>query len=167
MTSSKTVERFKTRMRFLEKAEHKNMERTFELAGLKVVLPWLDGFMEQVDKEDAESVFHSFVQLGVCPKLGCDCEYDVQEGSGGGPVSIWLHKNHTAYNRAVWQVISSKPGLIEGLRQEIRKDLDNPAQTIEQLVYGQTTSQQYARQLLACFIKEKPSRLWVGIDKER
>ena len=133
-----------------------------ELAGLKEVLGWLASFEESVAEGDANKVLNSLAQLGVCHAEKCDCDEDIDEDIDSFPSLVWTHAHHAEFNRAAWEIIAAKDGLIDALRLEIQKDIDGPVNRIGRSIYGEIVARPYARELLKFFIKDRPSPKWVG-----
>ena len=127
--------------------------------GLSEALVWLAEFKQIVANNDAATVLHHLVQLGVKHPDRCRC---VQEAMSDIPVVAWLHSNHAEYNRAVWEIVTQQPGMIDRLRSAIRADISGPSKRIDGQIYGEITARSYARALLASFIKHKPSTQWIG-----
>jgi len=136
-----------------------------ELAGLTEVLGWLRCLEDEVEKDDVFAVFNSFVHLGVCCADSCDCgEFGkADDDIDRSPSLVWMHRHHTEFNRAAWEIIAAKPGMIKALRRALNEDLRGPMTVYEDnRVFGEVISHRYARELLRFFVRENPSPAWVG-----
>lgn len=100
-------------------------------------------------------------QLGLNPHGKCDCEADAVEDVDAYPVFAWLHAHHAEYNRAVWEIVASRPGLIGQLREAIQADIDGPSERLGRHLFGEAIRRPYARSLLG-FVRPNPAVQWIG-----
>jgi hypothetical protein len=97
-----------------------------------VVEEWLTSFAAEYKVEQSPTkIIHSLVQLGVeTPNGGCDCNLKWAQESGSE--WEWLHHNHRAFNRKIWDILMTRPEMVAKLRRVLRDDLKTLSRTEEQ-----------------------------------
>lgn len=136
------------------------IDRFHELMGLNEILGWLDHFETSARTRDSDGILDHLVQLAVETPDACDCSPDRLRHPHDP--RAWMHPRHTEYNRAIWEIIMARPGLMKELCEAAHRDLNVPDIIEGERTYGKIFLKSYGRELLRHFLQARPSPAWVA-----
>lgn len=122
---------------------------------------WLIRFKRRVEAEGPTTIVHSLAQMGVATPVNCDCTVSNPESD---PEGAEFHGGHVRFNRAVHEILSAQPRLIQRIRRVLREDLKKTSHI--EPGYGQIVRKEYAKELLDKFLVKNPDPTWIGTTTE-
>ncbi len=135
-----------------------------ELRWITWALGALEGFAAYAEDHDAAGVLLQLMKLELFPIRFCACMLD-SAGMPNEPTAHgWIERCHVQYNRAIWELISSKPGLVEGLRPVLQAAIEGEGERSGRHLYGDVFDRAFGRGLLRGLITQQPSHEWIGND---
>jgi hypothetical protein len=141
--------------RMLERSPWSNMHVLDE--GPENVLTWLEEFEQTVRGGDARAIYKELIQMNVVTGHGDDCGCH-EDASWGDKYKwmLWFHRNHRLYNRAVWEMLASVPGLLAAMRIELLDDMESTGFT----PFGRNIRKSYGLRLWR-FLQDASDPMWV------
>jgi hypothetical protein len=125
------------------------------LSAVAEIAVWTKGLQDTLGSGGPTDVVHALVQMGVDDPNPGKCKCDMEWVKRDPPETLWpwLHNNHRAYNRMVWEMIPK--GEFPRLRRVLRDDRKTnysygkePAPAPS----GKIVTHEYAQQLLDHFL---------------
>lgn len=144
------------------------MSNYIKVNGLTEIINWLEEFRQTVINEGPTAVMCGLSMLSVQQPSSCGCLQPEETWNPTDwwrlPSLIWMHANHGVINQAAWEIMATKPGLINRVRRALRDELAAGDKTIGDcpMVYGRHLAKGYARELLEGYIRAHPSEEWVS-----
>lgn len=121
-----------------------------ELEAFDTVLGWVTSFVEKLESQNAGTITHSLVQLGLDNPHFPDHFGDMDCGE---PINTWFRGYQWQYNTAIWEAIVSRDGLIQKLRRVLLADLRATSDLGPD--WGKIVLHAYAQAFLDCFLQPK------------
>jgi len=139
--------------------------RHYEMIGEATVTSWTTAFFNSCMNNSPGEIANTLVMIGPAVPSSCWCD-DIKEEECEGEEGLrefnctlkYVHENHKEINTDLWKLLQAT-GMLSKVRRAIRNDLKKGDEE-----YGLIVRKEYGRELLANFLKSKPSPEWVSLD---